>query len=73
MPDTSPQFCKSMTVPYAVRGKVEEALQKLVEEGTLEPIQFSNWVAPIIRVTMSDKPSVRICGDFRMTVNPVSK
>ena len=36
-------------------------------------MEFSNWAAPIVPVLKSDKLSVRICGDFRMTVNPVSK
>ena len=52
---------------------MEEALKKLVEEGILEPVQFSEWTAPIVPVLKSDKESVRVCGDFRMTVNPISK
>ena len=73
MPNASPRFCKARTVPCALRDKVEETLKDLVEEGTLEPVEFSNWAAPIVPVLKSDKSSVRICGDFRMTVNPVSK
>ena len=52
---------------------MEEALKKLVEEGILEPVQFSEWAAPIVPVLKSDKESVRVCGDFRMIVNPISK
>ena len=73
VPNASPQFCKARTVPYALRDKVEETLKALIEEGTLEPVEFSNWAALIVPVLKSDKSSVRICGDFRMTVNPVSK
>ena len=51
----------------------EEELERLVKEGTLEPVQFAEWAAPIIPVLKSDKSSIRICGDFRQTVNPVSK
>ena len=52
---------------------VEKELSRLVEEGTLEPVQFASWVAPIVPVLKSDKSSARICGDFKQTVNPVSK
>ena len=72
-PGATPRFCKAHTVPYAMREKVEEELDRLVAEGTLEPVDYSDWAAPIVAVMKSDRKSVRICGDFRMTVNPVSK
>ena len=72
-PDASPQFYKARTVPYAMREKVEAELDRLVAEGTLEPVEYSDWAAPIVPVVKSDRKSVRICGDFKVTVNPVSK
>ena len=67
------QFFKARTVPYSMRVGVEEELKRLVKEGTLEPIEHSDWAAPIVPVLKSDRKTVRVCGDFRLTVNPVSK
>ena len=35
-------------MPYAMREKIEAELKRLQEEGTLEPIQVSDWAAPIV-------------------------
>ena len=72
-PDATPRFCKARSVPYAMREKVEEELKRLVGEGTLELVQVTDWATPIVLVLKADKSSVRKCGDFRQTVNPVSK
>lgn len=72
-PEAKPRFCKARTVPYALREKVELELQRLVDEGTLEPVEYSDWASPIVAVLKPDKKSVRICGDFKQTVNPVSQ
>jgi len=51
----------------------EEELDQLVKEGILEPIQFSEWAAPLVLVVKSDHKSVLTCGDFKLTVNQASK
>ena len=70
--DAQPKYFRARSIPYAFREKVEQELIRLQEEGTIEPVQVSDWAAPIVPVLKSDK-SVRICGDFRLTVNPASK
>ena len=72
-PNASPKFCKARTVPYAMQELVEKELDRLVDEGILEPIQFAEWAAPIVPVLKSDKKTVRICGDFSQTVNKAAK
>ena len=53
--------------------KVEEELERLTKEGIIELVQYAEWAAPIVPVLKSDKTSVRICGDFKLTVNQASK
>jgi len=68
----TPQFHKARSVPFALREKVEVELERLQQQGIIEPIQFSDWAAPIVPVVKSDG-SVRICGDYKVTINRVAK
>ena len=70
--DAKPIYCKARPVPYLLKAKIENKIQQLVDEGTIEPVQFSEWAAPIVPIVKEDG-SVRICGDYKMTVNKVSK
>ena len=53
-----PKYYKAQSVPYAMRGKVEEELECLVSEGIIEPVQFADWAAPIVPVVKSDGNSL---------------
>ena len=64
-----PIFCKSRAVPFALRKQVEEILQQQVEDGELQPVEQSEWAAPIVVVKKKDG-GIRICADCKMTVNP---
>lgn len=62
--DAVPKFCKANLVPYAMKGKIEEELKRLQEEGTIESVQFSEWAAPIVPF-MKHVNFIRICGDYK--------
>ena len=66
---SQPQFCKARQVPYSLRPKVEEELKRLESEGILSKVEWSDWATPIVSVPKQDG-SVRICGDFKGTINP---
>ena len=55
-----------------MRSKVEEELALVQKQGIITPIQFADRAAPIVPVLRADKKTVRICGDFKMTVNQAS-
>ena len=67
--DSQAHFCKARAVPYALRPKVEEELRRLQNEGILTKVEWSDWATPIVPVPKKDG-SVRICGDYKGTVNP---
>lgn len=67
--DTKPVFCKPRQVPIAMKDKVGAELDNMVAKGVLTPVDYSEWAAPIVPILKKDG-SVRICGDFKVTVNP---
>ena len=71
-PAATPKFMKARPVPYALKEKVEKELDRLQSEGIISPVEFTEWAAPIVPVVKQDG-SVRICGDYKCTVNQVSK
>jgi hypothetical protein len=71
-PNAKPRFCKPRTVPYAMKAKVEAELDRLQRSGVIEPVEFSDWAAPIVPVLKEDG-EVRICGDYKMTINQTSQ
>ncbi|XP_051788199.1 uncharacterized protein K02A2.6-like [Erpetoichthys calabaricus] len=71
----SVRLCGDLTkmarsVLYALRPKVEADIERLVKLGVLEPVSHSEWATPVVLVVKSNG-SVRLCGDFKVTVNPV--
>ena len=68
-----PRYCKARPVPYAMRALVDEELDRLESLGVIGPVTHAKWAAPIVPILKPDKKSVRICGDFKLTVNQAVK
>ena len=64
-----PKFFKTRPVPFSRIHAVDKELQRLKDLKIVTKVDYSDWATPIVVV---QKPSgkLRICGDYRATVNP---
>ena len=67
-PELYPNFISLDQCHMQLRGAIEQELDRLENMGVLEKVRFSNWAAPIVPVVKPDG-GVRICGDYKVTVN----
>ena len=67
-----PKYYKSRPLPYVMRDMVDKEIYRLLAEDIIEPVQYLDWAAPVVPVMKADK-SVRLCGDYKLTVNQVAK
>ena len=49
--------------------QVETEICRLEKENILVTVSHSEWAAPIVVVHKSDR-TIRICGDYKVTINP---
>ncbi|XP_076284281.1 uncharacterized protein LOC143210894 [Lasioglossum baleicum] len=64
-----PVALKCRHVAYALKPLVEKEIKRLLNLGHLVPVDVSEWVTPIVP-TLKGNGNVRICGDFKLTINP---
>ena len=64
--NTQEKFYRPQAVQFAVKSKLEKALDAMVEE---ENLDFSKWGTPIVPV-IKPNGTVRVRGDYKVTLNP---
>ncbi|KAH9585992.1 hypothetical protein MS3_00007063 [Schistosoma haematobium] len=67
-PAATPVFRPRRPVPYADLPVVEQELERLQKLGVIEPVNFSEWAAPIV-VVKKTNGSVRLCADYSTGLN----
>ena len=56
-------------MPFAIKETVGKEIDRLVENGTLHPVEHSEWAAPTVLVPKKDG-ILCIFRDFKVTINP---
>ncbi|XP_061379252.1 uncharacterized protein K02A2.6-like [Danaus plexippus] len=71
-PNCYPRFLKARPVPYALKERIENEIDRLVEKGVLRPVSFSDWATPVVPIVKKNG-DIRLCGDYRSTVNQATE
>lgn len=66
--NATPRFFKPRSVPFSMKEKVDNELDRLLRENIIESVEHSDWAAPIVPILKSNG-EIRICGDFKVTCN----
>ncbi|XP_062699969.1 uncharacterized protein K02A2.6-like, partial [Aedes albopictus] len=67
--DAQPVYIKHRPVAFSVRDAVEKEIDKFVKDGVWEKVDHSDWATPVVPVRKAGG-KVRLCGDYKVTVNP---
>lgn len=67
--NATPVFLKARPVPFSLLPKIDKEIERLVANGILEKVDRSEWATPVVPVQKANG-EIRLCGDFKVTVNP---
>ncbi|VDP71525.1 unnamed protein product [Echinostoma caproni] len=68
--DGEPIFLKRRVIPSDQREGVLQALEKMKRVGVITRVTSITWATPIAIAIKSDGRTPRICGDYRLILNP---
>ena len=68
MKGAKPRFHRPRTMPFALKEAVVRELKRLENMGIICKVTHSTRAAPIVPIVKADG-SVRVCGDYKVTVN----
>ncbi|KAF2890922.1 hypothetical protein ILUMI_15251, partial [Ignelater luminosus] len=66
---TLPIFCKPRILPFAFRELVDKELDRLEAEDIITKVENNDWGTPLVPVLKADGKTLRLCADYRVTVN----
>ena len=66
--NAKPHFLKARPVPYAIESRIERELDRLVSSGVYQACNYSTWATTIVSVVKENR-TIRICGDYKQTIN----
>ena len=67
--DATPNCYRPRPIQLCMKEKEEAELERKEKLGILEKTKIVDWAAPVVPVSKPDN-SVRMCGDYKVTINP---
>ncbi|XP_018348209.1 PREDICTED: uncharacterized protein K02A2.6-like [Trachymyrmex septentrionalis] len=68
-PNAKKVFLKARPMPFKLIPRVDKEIENLINEGILVKVETSEFATPVVPVLKADD-TVRLCGDYSVTVNP---
>jgi len=69
-PNVKPVFHRARPVPFALKTRVDEAIDHNIETGKWIPMKYAEaWATAVVSVERKQSAALRLCGDYKSTVN----
>ena len=71
-PAIKPIRFRPRRIPIGIKDKVDAAIESLVAQDVLESVADTVWGTPVVPILKKDG-SIRLCGDYKITINKAIK